>query len=94
METLSAFTTHDTVSTGSETTGAGVSGAYQRDSEGHTEDDQAGASPQTVKRGLVQRIRGRKQSSTARVRLTDQGHRIAEAIAAKLPTTYQERDDP
>ena len=38
-------------------------------------------------RGLIQRIRGRKQARTARVRLTDEGHRVAEMIATKLPPT-------
>jgi DNA-binding MarR family transcriptional regulator len=41
------------------------------------------------RRGLVQCIRGRKQARTARVRLIDEGHRIAETIAGKLPPTWQ-----
>jgi hypothetical protein len=40
------------------------------------------------RRGLLTRIRGRKQARTARVRLTDEGHRIAETIAGKLPPCY------
>lgn len=39
------------------------------------------------RRGLIQRIRGRKQARTARVKLTDEGHRMAEAIATKIPST-------
>jgi hypothetical protein len=38
-------------------------------------------------RGLVIRVRGRKRARTARVRLTDEGQRVAEAIAAKIPPT-------
>src|SRR5688572_30007178 len=38
-------------------------------------------------RGLVKRISGRKQARTARVRLTPEGHRIAETIATKIPPT-------
>jgi hypothetical protein len=36
-------------------------------------------------RGLLTRIKGRKKARTARVRLTDEGHRIAETIAGKIP---------
>jgi DNA-binding MarR family transcriptional regulator len=38
-------------------------------------------------RGLLIRVRGRKKARTARVRLTDEGHRVAETIATKLPPT-------
>jgi hypothetical protein len=38
-------------------------------------------------RGLIIRVRGRKQARTARVRLTAEGHQVAEAIAAKIPPT-------
>lgn len=39
------------------------------------------------RRGLIIRVRGRKKARTVRVRLTDEGHRIAETIAAKIPPT-------
>ena len=38
-------------------------------------------------RGLLIRIRGRKQARTARVRLTDEGHRVAESIVTEIPPT-------
>jgi hypothetical protein len=45
------------------------------------------------RRGLVKRIRGRKQARTARVLLTPVGHRIAHTLAATLPPTGQWGDD-
>jgi hypothetical protein len=40
-------------------------------------------------RGLLVRIRGRNLARTMRVRLTAEGHRVAEALAAKIPPIGQ-----
>ena len=40
-------------------------------------------------RGLLIRIRGRKQARTMRVKLIPEGHRVAEELAATLPPISQ-----